>query len=1158
MRQENTGPARSAIGSAIGTALGDCYQRIYDWYVEHATLLDLDVVDDFPRQGDQMRLPPEYRERSKRLIEHLPHRDAASVAEQRVTMHEVRTGLLEWAYGAANGDLTNADFASAGLEQSGGSISSPDFDALRATPLWQYSTIFYNSRPETPDRPPTSSASEGAGHDPAPEPDVASDVAGYQFTTGARAIMERAGHFAASGESPAPMSTSLMFFALVELGTATGEPAWAADFLTKYLVEYSDGYPAMRDDYFAGRGLDLTAKSGEPDDITPNTRATLDLAQIIAKRTTGSPEIGARHLAAALLTDSATAKRPQARLERLGIDVPSLRDRLYRWLHGFGDNDAAWREVLLTAGPIARRMTDFRADDARGPDLLDIEQDVVALATVIAARAVSPPLSIGLFGDWGSGKTFFMRQLKALVADLSAEARAEPVMQRDLPFYKRIVQIEFNAWHYVEGNLWASLVEHIFSNLHLPDDNRRTKVEEMQKHWIEKLGFAESKSADAEARQRSVQQRVQSAEREVTERRLAYEAKKAELQSLSAKSAARDFDLSGAGAVLQKMLAPLGVRPATDAALDLESALRQARDVLGRGNRILTPLLHAPDRGPRVRSLLVILFGGIATAALVTVGLVALGQETVARIYGLVVGAAATIAVGARWVRDQARWVAARLDDIETAQRAYDDNLRAELSDKAGAIKSAEQALADERQEIVAAQQRVDEAHRQRDSIHKELEEVTSAHLLARFIEDRAASVDYRKHLGVLALVRDDFEQLSELIEHENWRLSPDGPDHSRFSTAAGSPLPRFDSLEDENREASVRINRIVLYIDDLDRCPPAKVVEVLQAVHLLLAFPLFVVVVGVDARWVSRSLESRYRELLKGGFSDAAGDLTNMFGVARSEDYLEKIFQIPLWLRPMTTPDVQRMVRGLVRTAWSNRLSGRLDTGSSANSVAQAWVAGAAGGLAAAASDAGDADRRASPPRAPGGVVQPASDRPPLRGIPNVESLDILDDELTAISDLSPLLGRSPRALKRFVNIYRLIKAGFSANEFREFMRPQKRGLSDYQKVLFLLAVDTGLPRVSRILFDVLLAGPNNDTDRRRGVDWLLGDTEHRVVLAAKNSPQDASLMKEWAILRPWIEGRMRDEKSVAALDQLATWVPLVSKFSFQAGAEARAFARL
>jgi hypothetical protein len=42
-------------------------------------------------------------------------------------------------------------------------------------------------------------------------------------------------------------------------------------------------------------------------------------------------------------------------------------------------------------------------------------------------------------------------------------------------------------------------------------------------------------------------------------------------------------------------------------------------------------------------------------------------------------------------------------------------------------------------------------------------------------------------------------------------------------------------------------LSRIVLYIDDLDRCPEKLVVEVLRAVHLLLAFDLFVCVVAVD-----------------------------------------------------------------------------------------------------------------------------------------------------------------------------------------------------------------------------------------------------------------------------------------------------------------------
>ncbi|MGH3928616.1 MAG: P-loop NTPase fold protein [Pseudonocardiaceae bacterium] len=37
------------------------------------------------------------------------------------------------------------------------------------------------------------------------------------------------------------------------------------------------------------------------------------------------------------------------------------------------------------------------------------------------------------------------------------------------------------------------------------------------------------------------------------------------------------------------------------------------------------------------------------------------------------------------------------------------------------------------------------------------------------------------------------------------------------------------------------QIDRIIIYIDDLDRCPPQRVVEMLEAIHLLLAVELFV-----------------------------------------------------------------------------------------------------------------------------------------------------------------------------------------------------------------------------------------------------------------------------------------------------------------------------
>src|SRR5438552_11483015 len=63
------------------------------------------------------------------------------------------------------------------------------------------------------------------------------------------------------------------------------------------------------------------------------------------------------------------------------------------------------------------------------------------------------------------------------------------------------------------------------------------------------------------------------------------------------------------------------------------------------------------------------------------------------------------------------------------------------------------------------------------------------------------------------------------------------------------------------------------------------KVVEVLEAVQLLLAFELFVVVVAVDTRWLTSSLESGLTSLQPSHTS--ADSPTEV-------DCIEKIFQIP------------------------------------------------------------------------------------------------------------------------------------------------------------------------------------------------------------------------------------------------------------------------
>lgn len=143
---------------------------------------------------------------------------------------------------------------------------------------------------------------------------------------------------------------------------------------------------------------------------------------------------------------------------------------------------------------------------------MGIEVDVQTLCSVILARDVSPPLSIGLFGDWGTGKSFFMERMRAEI-DTATDPSVE---HKSTKFHTNVAQITFNAWHYVDANLWASLVNHILESLvkrlsPTPDDlvvrqkllGELQTAKELKAEAIEEKSQAENERAhDREAAER--------------------------------------------------------------------------------------------------------------------------------------------------------------------------------------------------------------------------------------------------------------------------------------------------------------------------------------------------------------------------------------------------------------------------------------------------------------------------------------------------------------------------------------------------------------------------------------------------------------------------------------------------------------------------------
>ena len=201
------------------------------------------------------------------------------------------------------------------------------------------------------------------------------------------------------------------------------------------------------------------------------------------------------------------------------------------------------------------------------------------------------------------------------------------------------------------------------------------------------------------------------------------------------------------------------------------------------------------------------------------------------------------------------------------------------------------------------------------------------------------------------------------------------------------------------------RIDRIVVYIDDLDRCPPDRVVQVLEAVQLLLAVPLFVVVVAVDPRWLLRSLTVHYREIFETA-GPAAASQEGSWGSTPMQ-YLEKIFQIPFTLPPVDHTGYTTMVDALTAPApRPDRSVPGPDDDRSGSLAPPAPATADTGPTAAAAA-------RARPQ--------------PLPAVPVVERFDPLaltDDERRLIALLGPPLVTTPRSIKRLVNSYGLLNA--------------------------------------------------------------------------------------------------------------------------------------
>ena len=103
-----------------------------------------------------------------------------------------------------------------------------------------------------------------------------------------------------------------------------------------------------------------------------------------------------------------------------------------------------------------------------------------------------------------------------------------------------------------------------------------------------------------------------------------------------------------------------------------------------------------------------------------------------------------------------------------------------------------------------------------------------------------------------------------------------------------------FTKLLDETK-----VKRLVVIVDDLDRCAPDSVIETLEAIKLFLFVPRTAFIIGADERLIRYAVRRRFPEL--------PGERAEV-----GRDYLEKLIQFPVRI-PAMLP--------LVKERWNDSL---------------------------------------------------------------------------------------------------------------------------------------------------------------------------------------------------------------------------------------------
>ena len=644
-------------------------------------------------------------------------------------------------------------------------------------------------------------------------------------------------------------------------------------------------------------------------------------------------------------------------------------------------------------------------------DLLSFKNDIEAFANILALKDLNPPLAIALFGNWGSGKSFFMNSLELNIKKLCSGQTGEPT---DFKYASEIAHIKFNAWSYLDANLWAGLMASIFEKLdeHINEqdsDKGDDEVKALRAQIGNQLELVKKQHQASIERQGKIQEEINKLEASLKteEANLRKNLAEASIDNWS-NMITKAWDGIELKQDLRKALKENGYEDEDIKKLSATSIKTEMSS--------LSQVLKAMVKNP-------IKFIGISLVVLAMASAIYLLKldENLKVFLSVLIPSLPLITSFAKAFLKNGKIISELIkveDQHNAAIRKLEEKYKADMV--AFRLQRGEKET-----ELTKISQKIKDLEIEKVQLGNELNQSLTKKALYSFIAKRSGSSDYEKHLGIISTIRRDLETLSSLFIKQKI-------DKSLPTREKQKLLKQEEELEKIRSKFDHPLERIILYIDDLDRCSDDKVLEVLQAVHLLMAFPLFVVVVGVDKRCVNNAL--RYRNLLQYNQYAPNNDISKLsvldIDVIEPNEYLEKIFQIPFHLPSADTSDVKNMIGHFmnatepVKSTEETFDSTREEVGLELDPIEQTEE------------DSSNEMENA--------FVE-------TEHSVSREMLELDIEEQRIMQAFADIIGNNPRAIKRLINIYRIVRV------HDELENQRFTGRDDYLIVIFLLVLPIG-----------------------------------------------------------------------------------------------------